>query len=276
MRKIKEHMMILPFTIYMVLFFMFSIFYLLFASLGDKKDRFIYYRNILKNEDFYCFLRYTTKINIITIIIIIIITIFLLYLIYKNNLNRYIEIELFNKIISFPILIPYISCAYGITLLLLKLPTLLGIDFKKFINDELGVGIILAYVWKITPFMLFITIPILTKASKKWEKLRLIYNISEWEYFKGVILPLILPSLNIGIFLVSTYLYSSYEVPYILGVSYPKTLMVWIMERYKKEFFYSQAEIMALNCILGAISLLFSYFVCFIIKIIFRIEKREW
>lgn len=268
--------MILPFVIYMVLFFMFSIFYLLFTSLGDKKDRFIHYRNILKNKDFYYFLRYTTKINFVTIAIVLVITIFLLYLIYKNNLNRYVKIEIFNKIISFPILIPYISCSYGVTLLFLKTPKLFGINFKNFINDEFGIGIILAYVWKITPFMLFMALPTLNKASKKWEKLRMVYNISEWEYFKGVILPLVLPNINIGLFLVLTYLYSSYEVPYILGVSYPKTLMVWIVERYKKEFFYSREEIMALNCILGVISLIFSYIVSIFIKCILKIEKREW
>ncbi|MGL5427000.1 MAG: ABC transporter permease, partial [Cetobacterium sp.] len=245
-----------------------------------------FYREILSSKEVYESFIYTVKINTISAFISITLTVVLLFLIFLGKRKNYAHIKLFQKFVESPTFIPYLVSAYGILLMFMKNGILhnlfvkFGIlssnQFPILTNEKYGISIILTYIWKTLPFMTMMTLPIMFRVEKKWDSLGKIYNLSSLDFFKKIVLPLILPNLGVSFFIVLSYLFASFETPYILGVTYPRVLSVLVFDMYAKGSLDFRGKIMVLNILISCLSLIFAGAIYFIFKYFTKFEDREW
>lgn len=292
MEKIRKIVKILPFLMYTSLFFLYGIYYVIMTSfgynriIGESGFTLEYYKALIFSKEFLENLKYTIKINLLTGGISLFLTIALLYLIYINRNSKYLR-GVLKKVLEFPVGISYLTGAYALVLLLsrggvlgrylLKFGAIDSIkDFPILINDSYGIGIILGYIWKIVPFMIMMCIPIMIDIERRWKDLGALYNLNDYKFFKKIIFPMIMPNLALSFFLVLAYLFSAFETPYILGVTYPRTLSVQIYELYREGDIELRGQVMAINVIVTLIALIISFISYLIMKYLTKFKEREW
>lgn len=245
-----------------------------------------YYRELILSREFLENLRYTVKINFFTGVISLLLTVVFLYLIHINRNSKYLG-KAFKKILEFPVGVSYLTGAYALVLLLsrggvigsylVKFGVIESIrEFPILINDNYGVGIILGYIWKVVPFMVMMCIPMLVDIERKWRDLGTLYNLTDYNFFKKIIFPMILPTLSLSFFLVLAYLFSAFETSYILGVTYPRTLAVQMYELYREGDIELRGKVMAINVIVTLIALTISFISYLTMKYLMKFKEREW
>lgn len=282
-----------PAAVFLMLFFVYGLFYGLMTSLGYNriigKSEFTwdFYRKVLSGKEFWVALEFTGKTALISSGAALLLTVTILFLMYINLSGQYFKGKIFQKIIESPLMIPYLAASYLILVLLMQRGLLssfflkLGIikDYKQFpilTNDREGLGIIIAYIWKTTPFMVMTAMPVLVRASRKWENLGKILDMKRITFFLKVILPIIFPTLLMSYFIVLSYLFTSFEVPYILGVTYPKALSVSIYDIYSKGDLGRRGELMVMNILISVISLGIGMLIYLINKKLFARGGSAW
>ncbi len=202
-----------------------------------------YYKDILSSLDFWYYLFFTLRIAFITTVLCTMVSIIVLYLLfwmrsYGSSLEGWAK-----KFFEIPMLFPYVVAAYMIFLIfspsgwLSRILYNLGMidameQFPILVNDSFGWGIILAYVWKMSPFMVVMLYPLLLKIEKNWLDVGRVLGASKIAFFKEVVFPMLVDPLKIIIFIVFSYSLLDYEIPYMLGVTYPKTLSVASYQLY--------------------------------------------
>jgi putative spermidine/putrescine transport system permease protein len=78
---------------------------------------------------------------------------------------------------------------------------------------------------------------------------------TRWQRLRWVTLPLVLPALLSGSLLVFAFIFGSYEVPALLGVSYPRTLPVLALRFFNDPDLHARADGMAISLVMTVIVL---------------------
>jgi putative spermidine/putrescine transport system permease protein len=99
-------------------------------------------------------------------------------------------------------------------------------DFPVLVRDRFGIGIILSYIGKEVPFLILIILAVLSSQPVGYHVVAENLGASWWQRLRYVTIPQILPALLAGALLVFGFIFSSYEVPALLGVGYPRALPV--------------------------------------------------
>lgn len=255
-KKIGKYKYFIPFFLYFIIFYLWSLYYVIKESLNKETPFFKNYFEVMKEGYFFKELIYTLRINIVSSIIVLLIAIFILYLIYcSEKLGK-----IFERVNNIVLLIPYLIGGYSLFL------TLNIERFPYLVNDDYGIGITLGYIWKIVPFIVTMGLPILYKEKNRWDKLKKIYSMGNWKFFRYILLPHLVQVLSFSYLIVISYLFTSFEIPYILGISYPKVLSVEIMDIYSKGDLDRYGELMAMNTILAVVSLVVSFILYILVK----------
>ena len=126
-------------------------------------------------------------------------------------------------------------------------------DFPILVKDKYGLGIILTYVWKESAFFFFILMSVLQSLGENFEELAQSLGANKWQRFRYVILPLIMPSLFSASIIVFAFSFGAYEVPALLGISYPQMLPVMAFEFFLNPDLNARSEGMALSIIIAMI-----------------------
>lgn len=99
-------------------------------------------------------------------------------------------------------------------------------DFPVLVRDRFGIGIILSYIGKEIPFLTIIILSVLRSQSVGYDVVAENLGASRWQRLRYVTIPQVMPALTAGALLVFGFIFSSYEVPALLGVGYPRALPV--------------------------------------------------
>lgn len=99
-------------------------------------------------------------------------------------------------------------------------------DFPVLVRDRFGIGIILSYIGKEVPFLAITILSVLRSQSVGYDVVAENLGASRWQRLRYVTIPQVLPALLAGSLLVFGFIFSSYEVPALLGVGYPRALPV--------------------------------------------------
>ncbi|HSP22797.1 MAG TPA: ABC transporter permease, partial [Planococcus sp. (in: firmicutes)] len=83
---------------------------------------------------------------------------------------------------------------------------------------------------------------------------------------REIVLPIILPAWTIAAFIVFVFTFSAFEVPYLLGVTYPSMLPVYSYQLYTSGTLTDRPEALAVNIILAALTILLGLAVYFFSK----------
>jgi putative spermidine/putrescine transport system permease protein len=104
--------------------------------------------------------------------------------------------------------------------------------FPELTNDAYGLGIIFAYVLKEGPFVALMVLAALARIDDGYHDVARTLGASASQRFRRVTLPLVLPSLAPAAVFVFAYIFSAFEVPFLLGRQYPAMLAVKAQRSY--------------------------------------------
>ncbi|WP_394697939.1 ABC transporter permease subunit [uncultured Ilyobacter sp.] len=293
MEKIKKYIYLMPAVIFISLFFIYGFVYGLLQSfglnniMGESGFTLGYYEKVLKSEKFMDSLSFTAKMALASSSLSLIISIVLLFFLYLNLEGRYLKVGYVRRIIESPLLVPYLVASYLILILFLqsgfisRIMVAAGIiesymEFPIITNDEKGRGIMLAYIWKTCPFIVMMSFPVLQRINRKWDSVAYIFGVGRVRFFFEVVLPLLAPSLIISFFIIISYMFTAFETPYILGVTYPKALAVMAYDIYSKGNLSERPNLMVINMFISVISITGGAIVYCIYKFVIGKNQRAW
>ncbi|MEC3975843.1 ABC transporter permease subunit [Amycolatopsis sp. H20-H5] len=99
-------------------------------------------------------------------------------------------------------------------------------DFPALVQDPHALGIILTYAWKETPFVAVVALSALGPRIREYETMARTLAAGPGARLRHVTLPLLAPALLAAGMLVFAFTFGAYEVPALLGRSYPEALPV--------------------------------------------------
>lgn len=138
-------------------------------------------------------------------------------------------------------------------------------EFPVLLYNKNGFGIILAYIWKELPFIAFIIYNVLSKLSNKFSDASRNLGATGFQTMKYVVFPIVLPSVLSSFILVFAFSFGAYEIPMLLGGTYPKALPVKAYIEYINPMLSNRPYAMAINFLIAFVGFLlaFIYFKCF-------------
>lgn len=129
-------------------------------------------------------------------------------------------------------------------------------DFPVLVRDRYGIGIILHYASKEIPFLVLILLAVLRAQPDGYDLVAVNLGASRWQRLRYVTLRLVTPALLSGALLVFAFVFSSYEVPALLGVSYPRMLPVLALRFFNDPDLRARADGMAISLMITMIVLI--------------------
>ena len=163
-----------------------------------------------------------------------------------------------------PLTVPHLVIAISIILLLspagiisrlfssleiIKTPA----EFPLLVNDSRGIGILTVYIWKEIPFITFMLLSVLKNMGVELLEAGATLNASRMQRFTHITLPVIAPSLGAACLIVFAFTFGAFEVPFLLGRTYPLTLPVWAYKSYSDIDLLARPEGIAIGLIISAI-----------------------
>ena len=266
MSKIKPYILIAPATLILLIMGV-GVFTCVLQSLGYfpliglDSITLDYYKEILSNKQFIYSLILSLKISIISSLIATVIGVLLAYLMMKNRVSK---LKYF--LLNLPIIVPHIIVVMlafaifsktGIISRLLYNINLINdsSEFLSLVNDKAGIGIIIVYIYKGIPFIAITVFNILKSLDIKLEDVARNLGANKFQIFKLVIIPQIMPTIISSFIVIFAFSFGSFEVPYLIGASNPKTLPVNAYINYINADLSKRPISMAMNTILMGISL---------------------
>jgi putative spermidine/putrescine transport system permease protein len=128
-----------------------------------------------------------------------------------------------------------------------------GAAFPLLVNDPWGVGIMAAYVWKEVPFITLMVLAALQACGAELLDVGRTLKAGRWQRFRYITLPIIFPSLGAAALIVFAYSFGAFEVPYLLGQTYPMMLPVWAYKAYSDVDLLSRPEGIAAGLVIAAV-----------------------
>lgn len=246
-QKIKPYILMLPAMIVIMTLFLggLALGFLqslgLFSIMGNSHITFDFYKELLISADFIKSIGLTFEISVISTIAsgaLAMILTYILFIIEENKISKILR-----RIFQLPMLVPHITSAYLIGLLFMKSGWISSITyyfgitksmegFPSLINNINSIGIIITYIWKEVPFILLMLIPIVQRIETSWLEIARVFGGTRKEFFKEVIIPLLMPTWISSMLIVFAFTFSDFEVPYLLGVTYPKLAAVFAYDIY--------------------------------------------
>jgi putative spermidine/putrescine transport system permease protein len=167
-------------------------------------------------------------------------------------------------VFQIPLTVPHLVIAVAVVFmlapsgLLSRLLLNLGLidaagGFPLLVNDRWGIGIMAAYVWKEVPFITLMIFAVLRGAGSGLMDVGRTLKAGRWQCFRHVTLPIIFPSLGAAGLIVFAYTFGAFEVPYLLGQTYPMMLPVWAYKSYSDVDLLSRPEGIAAGLIIAAV-----------------------
>jgi len=160
-----------------------------------------------------------------------------------------------------PLVVPHLVVGYLVLLLLgrtglmARLGHALGLlaapeQFPVLVNDRFGWGMILAYLWKEVPFVALMVYPLLGRGTAAWRDAARTLGATPWQALRHVILPLTWPAVAAAGAIIFAYSFGAFELPLLLGRSYPRALPVLAYQRYIDPDLGRRPEAMAIALVL--------------------------
>ena len=258
--------MVAPALIAVVVLFGGGLFLGLVQSLGHlpaaglKSLSLKHFTNVLGDPDFLQSLMLTLYVSLTSTVIAASISIFMaIVLINVSEKSRLIHF-----IFQIPLTVPHLVIAVAMVFMLTpsgflsRLVFKLGLidssaAFPLLVNDRWGISIILAYVWKEIPFITLMILSVLRRSGVELLEVGRTLKAGRWQRFRYITLPTISPSLGAACLIVFAYTFGAFEVPFLLGQTYPMMLPVWAYKNYSDVDLLARPEGIATGLIIAAI-----------------------
>lgn len=125
--------------------------------------------------------------------------------------------------------------------------------FPLLVNDRWGIGMIATYVWKEVPFITLMIWSVLQNAGADLLEVGKTLKAGPWQRFRHITLPTIFPSLSAAALIVFAYTFGAFEVPFLMGRTYPMLLPVWAYKSYSDVDLMARPEGIATGLVIAAV-----------------------
>ena len=132
-------------------------------------------------------------------------------------------------------------------------------DFPALVFDPYAIGIILQYVWKEVPFIGVIVLANMQSIGEDYESVARSLGANRWQAFRHVLLPLIFPGMLSASVMVFAFTFGAYEIPALLGASFPAALPVLAYRKYTDVDLAARPEAMAMAIVIALLSAVMIY-----------------
>lgn len=222
-----------------------------------------YYKEVLTRPDTLQSLQYSLYIAFVSALFATIIGIvFCAILVWKNMTKGGIM-----RVIQIPIIVPHVVVALFVVNILSQNGILARVcaqlgwisdqqQFPMLLYSENGIGVILAYLWKEIPFIVYFVIALMANINDSLGEAAINLGASKIQAFLKVTLPLCMNTILSGFLIVFVFALGAYELPFILGATKPKALPILAYIEYSKPDLLARPYAMAINGIIIIISLL--------------------
>lgn len=171
------------------------------------------------------------------------------------------------RVVQIPIIVPHVIVAlFVINILsqngiLARIGAQLGLitdqqQFPLLLYDGHGIGVILAYLWKEIPFIVYFVIALMANISESLGEAATNLGANQIQVFWKVTLPLCMNTVFSGFLIIFVFALGAYELPFILGATLPRALPVLSYIEYSKPDLLARPYAMAINGLIIAISCL--------------------
>lgn len=127
-------------------------------------------------------------------------------------------------------------------------------EFPALIYDRYAIGIILQYIWKEIPFIGVIVLAVLQSVGEDYEAVAQSLGANRWQRFRYVTLPLIMPGVLSASVIVFAFTFGAYEIPFLLGRSYPAALPVLAVRSYTDVDLAAKPQAMAMAMVIAVLA----------------------
>ncbi len=142
-----------------------------------------------------------------------------------------------------PLILPHIAVAFivvilwsqtGVVSAVFHLLGLVG-DYSRFpdiIYGRNGISLVLAYIYKETPFVMLMVIALLRRYDRKQIETARMLGGGEVRIFFRLVVPFLLPVMHSVFVILFVYSFGAFDIPFILGRSEPSMLSVKVFDLY--------------------------------------------
>ncbi|MFS1514847.1 ABC transporter permease [Chengkuizengella sp. SCS-71B] len=293
-QKGNPYLYVLPAVLFMIIFFFGGIIQGVLQSLGvsilhDTQFTFKAYQKLAQSMDFWQSLILTFKVSFISTLLSAMLGMMFAFILFIISLKSYTNksYSYFYRIFQYPLVIPHLAAGYLFLLLLMQSGWISRISyhlgwieeihqFPVLVNDSFGWGIILTYTWKEAPFITLMVYPVLLRIHRSWYEVARLYGSNTSNFIKDIAVPLVLPAWLSSIFIVFAFTFSAFEIPYLLGVTYPRLLPVYSFDLFMDGGWEERSQSLALNIILAVITAVLGMLSYKMSKRWLPSERRGW
>lgn len=135
-------------------------------------------------------------------------------------------------------------------------------SFPDILYNDIGIGAIIAYVWKGVAYVLSVIYVIMKVADNKYYEVTKTMKISYVRYTIDILLPLTKRQLIYSFLILFSYSFGSYEIPFLLLKTTHKTLPVYAYEEFLNPDIFNRPVAQSYNLIMiifGIIAIMLYY-----------------
>lgn len=232
----KPYLLLLPCLLFFIIFTLYGTVMVFVQSLDSPANPgswcFLNYDRLFRSTEFISATGLTLTVGVASTVMSLIFGTVLVHHTWK-----YFNSTKWTAPVWLPMLIPHFAAGYIMVLILGQSGWLSGLvyqlnlisdqtQFPVLVNDRYGIGIIATYIWKEVPFVVLMLIPVYQMIDWRYADVVRTLGGGKWELFKTVEWPLLYPVLAETGVILFAFIISAFEVPYLLGVTYPKMLPV--------------------------------------------------
>lgn len=105
-------------------------------------------------------------------------------------------------------------------------------DFPSILYDGYGAGMILAYTFKETPFVILLCLASLRRLDPQLETTAIMLGAGRWRRFRSIIVPHCTPVMHTSFLILFMYGFGGFDIPWLLAGSSPSMLAVEVYNLY--------------------------------------------
>lgn len=126
-------------------------------------------------------------------------------------------------------------------------------DMPALTGDAWGAGIIFVYLLKETPFLALLCLTVLLRTDPGYAETARTLGATALQRFRHVTAPVLTPVLAAGSVLVFAFVFSAFEVPFLLGRPYPAMLGVVAQRKFLTAELMERPEALAVAMLMAAV-----------------------
>lgn len=232
-------------------------------AFGLKEPTLLYYKEVLSRPDMLTSVLYSLKVAFWSAALATVFGVWICGLLVMGKKTGGISM----RIVQLPIIVPHVVVVlfviniFSQNGILARIAYSMGLisdqqQFPMFLYNPNGIGVVMAYLWKEIPFIIYFVVALMSNINGKLGEAAVNLGAGKWTAFRKVTLPLCKDTIISGFLIIFVFALGAYELPLILGATMPKALPILAYQQYIHPDLRNRPYAMAINGIIMIISLL--------------------